>query len=325
MISLHRSSLLFVVTFSLASAAFAGEKAGNGGKIVICPGRGPEVLDYQRAKNEFGLAPIADVAGKDAFEKTRALIARLKTVNPTRAAIYAEWLKTFLAEADFISDADFPETMDTNHIAYCRGGTVRQAITQRRPLSSFEKRYLVNGDLWKKLSPFQSALLIFHELAVREAIAYGYDSADGAARFNAMIFAKDFAQFTPAQITDLMLASGLLYTVDDKLRENTIARSVEMATRIRVHLGTATVIIPYLSLDRFGQIAKKPDGGYTVNFPAVGDVEFYAPDPDFREVVKEATAKKGFIQITLVGHDSGALKGRIFESMTLVLNADGSR
>ncbi len=307
---------------------FIGEKAGNGGKVVRCPAPGGtldegdfsrerpaphlEVLDYHRAKTEFGIVPLESVAGGDEFEQARALIERIRGINPTRATNYLADLEKFSSEASFVPDSDFPKSDDTSELAHCRGGQVIQVITQRKPLTTFEKRYLVNADLWAQLPTFQKALLLTHEIALKEALAVGYDVADGAARMNAILFARDLASFTTEQIGELMLATGLLYLKRPDECTNVMPYSAMILEILDTSRNSiqAELMIPYASLDFFR--IKAPAS----TFPIFGDLAVFDADgPDDRDMqidvaIETAHRVKGFLTfrfLSNMGHGRRAV------------------
>jgi len=296
-----------VLATMLAGSVSAGEKVGNGGKVVACPDRPLEVLDYHRSSREFGLVPVTGAPGSNEFQQAEALVSRIVKMNPTRAAMYVDTIRSFLADAIFLPNAEFPTSNDTSEVAYCRNGRILQVITQRKPMTSLEKRFTVNRDLWRRLSIFQRAVLLVHEAALKEALDYNYITADGAARMNSLILARDLPHFTRAQVDEIMVSTGLLYLNDHELRNNTITQIVEKVMNFK-RFGTGfQVVVPFASLDYFPQ-TQSPDGFYLV--PEIGRIFEYLSDhpiggrdESYLSALGRAKAARGFLQFSLNIHE----------------------
>jgi hypothetical protein len=331
-----KSLVLILSAFATVSVAHAspeilGEKAGNGGKIVICPtidGDRYEVLDYHRAEKEFGLKRITSIPGSDEFAQAKNLIKRIARINPLRATRYLGDLEQFHSQAAFLKDSDFPQSDDTNEVAYCKGGTVVQAITQRTPMTSFEKRYLVNQDHWNHLSTFQRAILLTHEMALREALAYGYTTADGAARMNAILFAADLSTFSREQLEELLLSTGLLYLarVDPEDTEPTISENVRIVRNLKKHGGPARLTTPLASFDFLDRVGVAND----FRFPLIGNVvlEDEVDDgrgfpqknrTDYFKSLAKAEKLKGFLSVHVNSND-----GKVYGSSPVAEDEDRS-
>ncbi len=298
---------LIVLVSMLSVSAWAGEKVGNGGKVVACPDRPLEVLDYHRATPEFGLVPVTSAPGNNEFVQAEAIVGRIAFMNPTRAAMYVESIRSFRAESLFLPDSEFPTSNDTSEVAFCRDGRILQVITQRKPMTVFEKRYLVNADIWNRMPIFQRAVLLVHEAALKEALNYNYVTADGAARMNALILARDLPRFTRAQIDEVMVSTGLLYLNDRELRNNTITQIVNKVMNFK-RFGTGfEVIVPFASLDYFPQ-TPSPDGFYLV--PEIGRIFEYVSvnpiggrDESYLSALGRTKAARGMLQFSINIHE----------------------
>ena len=209
-----KTYLFIVITLFASHTALAqgmGEK-GNDGKIVQCPGRPAEVLDYQRAWPEFGFTPMSSIPGANETEKARFLIQRLERLNPKRVEQYLQDLNSFYSNVRWIvSEDEMPIVTDTQEKSYCGGGKILQTIVQIDPQTSFQKRYIVHKPRYDLLNGDQKAILITHEIILKETKAQGYLDANHAVSLNVALMSQELETMTSAQYAAVINSAGLLY------------------------------------------------------------------------------------------------------------------
>ena len=204
-----------IIGTSFAEAQISGG-AGNGGKAIYCPAdRSYSVLDYIRAPMEFNLTPLTEVEGATALDKAIRLVGRIAELNPSRAKKYIQDLLAFEAQQKWVDDGEMPLTPDSNEIIYCKGGEVEQVIVQITPKTPFQKRYITHRARFNRLTQYQQALLMVHEVILKETSALGFEDADRAASMNSYIFSEELSSSSRDTYIQMLKASGLYITYTD--------------------------------------------------------------------------------------------------------------
>ncbi len=187
---------LWVLFFlSRVSWAVGGDVGGNGGDLVLCdlPGgkTSYELLDYFEAaqKTPFELGPSSG----DAFEKVTHAIARLRMLDPVRAARYEAEAKSFLSLVEWITQGPglehIPDLGAVTIPSHCK---VRQVAIRRRTFHPSIRPYLIDERLWLKLDEDHKAGLILHELIYGQMRDLGQKTSINARKFNGLLSSRAF-------------------------------------------------------------------------------------------------------------------------------------
>lgn len=177
-----------------------GDEKENGGDILVCgPRRAKtyEVLDLYEAKSLYHFT-IAPVVGKDLAAIFDERVRGLDGLNPSRSHLYREYFKTFQGEARFVPDSEFTDVPDEGFKAIPKGCKLRQAIVQYDGPTPQGIRYVINEDLWKKLSLENQVALLLHEFIYREGRkpANDFRTSSGVRYFNGIIHSSDLQSIT---------------------------------------------------------------------------------------------------------------------------------
>ncbi len=168
-------STIFAV--SVSTLGFASTEVGNGGDVVSCPNlqnaaaRTAELLDYYEARTMYGF-PSQLSASASVEDNLNFLLSTFAKSEPEQAEKLSGWANTFFQEAAIMPGVELVDIDDSKHIAFPTGCKVEQIIIQKDVEYSFDKRYVINKDLWDLLDNANRAGLIFHELLYRDAIAH---------------------------------------------------------------------------------------------------------------------------------------------------------
>lgn len=177
-------TVLVLVLLSLQS--FAAKEVGNGGDVVVCSAFGNdgeksktyELLDYYEARVmrgiEINLNPY--LANNERALVTQVL-QRFEKHNPLREKFYLKALEEFYQSQQMLTGVALEDVKDSYHVFLPAGCYIQQAIIQRDPEFSEDKRYLIDGDLWKNLDMVTKAGLILHEVIYREAILAEHENS----------------------------------------------------------------------------------------------------------------------------------------------------
>lgn len=193
--------LVFIYFFQFS--AKATHRIGNGGDMVVCP-NSLEVLDFYEARTQRGVNLDIANHGTTIDEKVNFILARLGRVSPHRAQIYSQQYAQFFSEANFLEGVGLVDIPDSDHIAFPVGCKVEQTVVQvQNPLPG-QKRYTINGDLWKKMDETSKAGMILHEIVYREAIGYGQDNSIAARYLNGLLASTEMDTITQEQFNQLL-------------------------------------------------------------------------------------------------------------------------
>lgn len=176
--------ILLVMGLSLSTVAYASDRIGNGGDVIVCA-NSIEMLDAYQARTSFKLTLDTAVDGMGYEEIVNYHLDRLSIVNPTRAKFFREWFQTFEQEAERLSGITLVDIPDTGAQAIPADCELKQAAVQRADEDRLpgELRYILDQDLWGRMNEFTKAALVLHELGYRErlmpAYAPSYDIEEG--------------------------------------------------------------------------------------------------------------------------------------------------
>ncbi len=95
-------------------------------------------------------------------------------------------------EIEFRNDIELVEVDDSKHVSYPKGCKVTQIAIRRAAPHRNGKRFLIRKDLWEKLSPFQGAGLLTHELFYEHLSKLGENDSTKARQLNALLYTAEF-------------------------------------------------------------------------------------------------------------------------------------
>lgn len=179
------TSLIYTLFMSLA---LAGNEVGNGGDVIICP-ENIQLLDYfEAADHGFIINPIEG----EYIQIASDYLKSFSKIDAKLAKQYQRRLGEIIGEIDFkprVSLVDIPDSLNDSIPKNCK---VEQ-IAIRRNLPVANKSFIINKDLWDKLSNQNKAGLILHEI-IYEHFSYLGDKDSRKARFFNGFIAHDSAK-----------------------------------------------------------------------------------------------------------------------------------
>ncbi|MCT4643034.1 MAG: hypothetical protein N4A33_12155 [Bacteriovoracaceae bacterium] len=210
--------MLIILFTCLQNQSLAGLERGNGGDFVICKQDGViqsvNLLDYYEGevlRNAF--ANFGDET-ESLDEMVYHVLDRVKKFDLNRYQMYLTWYKTFFQETKFISNVTFYDVKDSFHLFFKKNCGVQQVAYQRTKPFSWEKRYIINKDLWD-IAPLKvKAGLVLHEIFYREALSYSHTTDSVLTRrYNSILSSEEFETFTKVEYINLLSSTRL--SLDD--------------------------------------------------------------------------------------------------------------
>lgn len=182
----------------------AGNRVGNGGHVFFCPKSGKiQTLDFYSA---YGFEGPKATNEKDEVKIAEARLEKLKPLAPKLATQYLSRLATIKGEFDMRKGERLVKVEDSLHAVEPgdKDCEVYQLIIRKETLEKDEKRFVVNEDLWKKLSPTQKAGMLTHEIIYEHFYLLGETDSARARRLNVHIFSPKIETQTQGQFWQMI-------------------------------------------------------------------------------------------------------------------------
>lgn len=185
--------ILSMILFS--SSAFAsGDRVGNGGDGVACSDK-TELLDFYESS-----LPLKSYKLEQSYKEiTENVLSNLERFNPAQAKQYRRRFSEFFDETEFKSGASLINIKDSRHLFKPKDKNckIMQIAIRRNEESVVMKRFLIDEDLWNKLSERSKAGLVLHEIIYEHFYKLGEDDSIKARAVNAYLFSEKSYQDGP--------------------------------------------------------------------------------------------------------------------------------
>lgn len=187
-----KTSFYILLILFLGSMALAnGNRVGNGGDIVLCPKTG-ELLDFY--ENAGAVRNFASEKHHDAI--LEQVFKNIERLSPKQAKQYKARAGDFMTETEFKKDIALENIKDSKHLFGPKDKkcSVKQIAIRRHEVGLDGKRFIVDEELWNRLSPRGKAGLILHEVIYEHLFKLGEEDSVRARKLNAYYFSnKAFA------------------------------------------------------------------------------------------------------------------------------------
>ena len=222
-ISLHQKSLgdLYKTTTERLKSPNRLQKMGGmdggGGNALLCKDGARfsiTLLDVYEAK-ELGLK--IESKHTDFKEIIKDALDNLKSVSPTRAAIYKAHIDKILLSDIRLSDTQWVENKvmpvidDVKLATFPHNCLLIQAAVQRPLVQSTvpnAKTYIINSDVFNLLSPIDKAALVLHEVLYRESIYAGHENSVFARHLVGIIMSDEIKKYTLTTFNEQYVKNG---------------------------------------------------------------------------------------------------------------------
>ncbi len=182
-----KNLILALAAWISVGTALAGEVVGNGGDVLVCPNKKPELLDFYEARVLKKITRRPDLSGATAIEIAKSTLRDLEKINPARARIYHARIESFYNDASFVSDARLEDIPDSAHVVLPIGCALKQIAIQVPRGLPRDPIYIVDKSLWDAMDLENQAGLILHEVIYTDAIRYGHTNSISVRYLNGVL------------------------------------------------------------------------------------------------------------------------------------------
>ena len=301
-----KKSLLFLAALLIHGPAHAGIEKGNGGDVVVCQGKSPQLLDYFEAESRWKLTLKSGI-GSNEWERATSLIDRLVGVNPRRAKVYKQWLAELRADSDFVRGIELIDIPDSGDGFIPAGCSIRQVAVQRSARFPGEKRYTFNRDLFDLMSVDDRAGLFLHELILREASEHrGQENSINTRYLNSQISSGLVSRMSPMEYAALILLTGMKVIDVNQYSQDISSCDPEILKRSRslpLSCGKDPSYQDLMGSVRLvGADFSPRRGGQSILFDRYADVQQW--NVDLRENERVAVMQFGNAKVTILRKDT---------------------
>lgn len=178
---------LFLFVLFLAAKTFAQNRVGNGGDVVTCRDKLPQVLDLYESSAEIITATETDYQ-KIVSERLNLLAEAHKKL----ADQYRMKFSSLLNDSEFKANAKLTDIKDSEHLVLPKGCRLKQAAIRKNAISKNEKLFLFDDDNWQEMDSLNKAALIMHEIIYDHFYKLGEPNSVKVRKLNALLFSKNF-------------------------------------------------------------------------------------------------------------------------------------
>lgn len=149
----------------IVSAQAGGNRVGNGGHLVDCVGKRPQLLDLWEsgavvAKAEPSPRPSSSV--ENALRLAREKVDRLKSLDLKLHRTLTLRLESMKDDIEWRRGVELAAIDDSSHLMLPQGCRLVQVAIRKNEISP-KKRFLIQQDLWDRLALLDQSALLTHE------------------------------------------------------------------------------------------------------------------------------------------------------------------
>lgn len=183
-------SLLLLIPLVLSLKSFeaaAQNRVGNGGDVIECASH-TELLDFYESDKDLKMF-AATVKYEAVLEEVLKNIERL---NPKQSKHYKKRALEMIAESDFKKDIALTDVKDSKHLFIPKNKSceLKQIAIRRHQATLSGKRFVIDKELWDKLSERDKAGLVMHEVIYEHLFKLGEEDSVKAREINAYFFSE---------------------------------------------------------------------------------------------------------------------------------------
>ena len=194
---IRKTFFVFILSLS-QSHSWAGNEVGNGGDAVVCPSK-VEILDYHSAYEEGLHIPNDEESSHIVlFEKVTTQYSK---VDIKLAQYLQRMIKKRAEQLIFKEEIVLEDIKDSKHLSIAKGCSLKQMAIKKK-LTNGDERYIIDQDLWKRLSSTHKAGLLIHEYLYSYFAHLGEKDSRKVRLLNAWIMANYIRLKDDSQISN---------------------------------------------------------------------------------------------------------------------------
>lgn len=207
------SALLCILCWESSSLASSGNWVGNGGMVVDCRNS----PDPEIARLPLSLLDLVEVVPDKysavypegtMIDQVNAYIERIAVHAPERAQLYRILAKSFMKNVQFTDNLRMTNDLGSHILP--KGCEKMQAIVQYSSSIPERNDYVVDRNIWSRLSEDMKAALVLHEILYYEASAIGhYNKSALVRRFVRATVGNFFASMDSVGFKEFMASHQL--------------------------------------------------------------------------------------------------------------------
>jgi hypothetical protein len=197
---------LFLILLSINSA-LAGDTKGNGGNALVCMNEDSKshllALDHYEARDKFP-HDVPPFEGESDVDLALGLLERISKLDKHRYFRMRLAIQNFYSAVKWVN---FPlgRVVDTGQYSIPDDCKLYQVVNQNRNILPRGKKYLIEKDIWDKLSFDDRGVLILHEVLYFEA---PNKTSEKIRLFNSFLIADKFRDFTKLEYLKFLIKNG---------------------------------------------------------------------------------------------------------------------
>lgn len=180
--------LVLILVFLFPKVIFAGNRVGNGGDVIQCPGKST-ILDLYESTEA-----LVKISEADEYLYAEKILSKLSVRAPDLEKQYTSRLKQLKNEIEFKSEIELNDVKDAKNLFKPKDKNCKQLqIAVRKFLkSTLEKRFMIDKKLWSNLDPQNKAALLTHEIIYEHFFKLGMEDSDAARKLNRLLYEERF-------------------------------------------------------------------------------------------------------------------------------------
>lgn len=180
------SNLVFLLGLTcLSLSSHAINKVGNGGDVVVCKAS-IQLLDFYETDEK-----IFSTSQGTYKEILKENFSKLEKTVPEVFKNYQNRLESIVNDIEFKKDIKLSDIKDSNEFYIPKNCELVQIAIRKKTPDKKEKKFIIDQDLWNKLSDLQKAGLISHEIIYEHFAKLGQTDSMNVRKVNRFVFSKN--------------------------------------------------------------------------------------------------------------------------------------
>ncbi|MAF90432.1 MAG: hypothetical protein CL674_04100 [Bdellovibrionaceae bacterium] len=196
----------FLFFFLVCLSVFAGDRKGNGGDVLICEKGSPFhlwSLDWYEMEHRYNLVPKFPGHSSE-VKNALVILNRIKEKSPRRYERLTSLVEEFYYRSKF-SKHPLSDVRDSGVYEIPPECGLSQVINQNTDILPASKYYLIDENLWQKLTVPMKTSLILHEAIYK---LESFKTSENLRKYLSLLIADQFSSFSIKKYNESLAALG---------------------------------------------------------------------------------------------------------------------